>query len=95
MERRNKTRRSGFECCCCFGEGGKQGRRGSGKGEGHRQRGGVEGEGGLKKNGEDENEKDEGGVEKGEWAETSAGVSLKGEGVGEECVERQGGERGR
>ena len=33
-------------------------------------------------------------MEKGEWAETSTGVGLKGEGVGEECVERQGGETG-
>ncbi len=57
-------------------------------------KGGVEGVGGLKKNGKDENEKEEGGVEKGEWAETSTGANLKAERVGEECVERQGGEGG-
>ena len=55
---------------------------------------GVEGNCGLKKKGENEKEKNKGGMEKSEWAEASTGVGLKGEG-GEKCAEGQGREGGR
>ena len=38
---------------------------------------GVEGNCGLKKKGENEKEKNKGGMEKSEWAEASTGVGLK------------------